>query len=144
MGIGKKFRDFFFLDEDDEYMEEEYMEETEREYTAPIKSQNQKVVSLASAQQATKMILMELRSYDDVQGVADHLTSRRAVVVNLQRIDREQAKRIVDFLSGTIYAIGGEIKTIGTNTFLCAPDNVGVSGAISVPFDEDTSAAKRW
>ena len=48
--------------------------------------------------------------------------------MNLQRIERDQARRIVDFLSGTVYAIGGDIQKIGTDIFLCTPDNVEVSG----------------
>ena len=51
--------------------------------------------------------------------------------MNLQRIQRDQAVRIVDFLSGTVYALGGDIQKIGTDIFLCTPDNVDVSGSIS-------------
>ena len=69
--------------------------------------------------------------YAEAQDIADHLKNRKAVVVNLQRIDHDQARRIVDFLSGTVYAIGGDIQKIGTDIFLCTPDNVEVSGYIS-------------
>ena len=50
------------------------------------------------------MVLSEPRVYAEAQEIADHLKNRRAVVVNLQRIQHDQAKRIVDFLSGTVYA----------------------------------------
>jgi len=63
--------------------------------------------------------------------IADHLKNRKAVVINLQRIGHDQAKRIVDFLSGTVYAIGGDIQKLGANIFLCTPDNVDVAGTIS-------------
>ena len=53
------------------------------------------------------------------------------MIVNLQRIDKEQGIRIIDFLSGTVYALGGDIQRIGTDIFLCAPDSVEVDGAIS-------------
>jgi len=67
------------------------------------------------------------------------------VVVNLQRIQRDQAVRIVDFLSGTVYALGGDIQKIGTDIFLCTPDNVDVSGSISDMMGEhDTTNVKRW
>lgn len=61
-------------------------------------------------QQSSKVILIEPRVYAEAQEVADHLVNRRAVLVNLQRIQHDQAIRIVDFLSGTVYAIGGDIK----------------------------------
>ena len=66
-----------------------------------------------------------------------NLKNKRATIVNLQRIDREQAIRIIDFLSGTVYALGGEIQRVGTNIFLCTPDNVEVSGEISEYLYED-------
>ena len=80
----------------------------------------------------------------DVQEVADHLNSKRAVVVNLQRIQRDQGKRIVDFLSGTVYAIGGDIQKVGTDIFLCTPANVDVSGNITgLSLDEEFEET-RW
>lgn len=65
-------------------------------------------------------------------------------MVNLQRIDHDQAKRIVDFLSGTVYAIGGDIQKIGMNIFLCTPDNVEVSGNISEFLQEHDIQNSRW
>jgi len=79
----------------------------------------------------TKMILLEPRAYSESQQIADHLKKRNAVVVNLKRVTPEQAKRIVDFLSGTIYAIGGDLKKIGGGIFLCTPNNVNVQGNIT-------------
>jgi len=58
----------------------------------------------------------------------------------------DQAKRIVDFLSGTVYAIGGDIQRIGQNIFLCTPDNVDVSGSISeiMQQEQEEYTDKRW
>ena len=65
-----------------------------------------------------KMILLEPRAYSESQQIADFLKSRNTVVVNLKRVTSDQAKRIVDFLSGTIYAIGGDLQKIGGSIFL--------------------------
>ncbi len=78
-----------------------------------------------------KMILLEPRAYSEAQQIADHLKKRNTVVVNLKRVTPEQAKRIVDFLGGTIYAINGKIQKIGGGIFLCAPNNVSVQGEIT-------------
>ena len=78
-----------------------------------------------------KMILLEPRAYSESQQIADHLKKRNTVVVNLKRVTPEQAKRIVDFLSGTIYAIGGDLQKIGGGIFLCTPNNVSVQGKIT-------------
>lgn len=147
MSIKSKFKTFFFLEDEYDDQDQEYIEE-ERE---PVKSgrqtsqkQNQNVVSLQSLQKSSKMVLLEPRVYAEAQDIADHLKNRRSVVVNLQRIEHDQAKRIVDFLSGTVYAIGGDIQKIGSNIFLCTPENVEVSGNISeIMYDHDFQD-KRW
>lgn len=78
-----------------------------------------------------KMILLEPRAYSESQAIADHLKSRNSVVVNLKRVTSDQAKRIIDFLSGCIYAIGGTMQKIGVGIYLCTPKNVNVQGKIS-------------
>jgi FtsZ-interacting cell division protein YlmF len=82
-----------------------------------------------------KLILLEPRAYSESQQIADHLKNRHTVVVNLKRVTTDQAKRIVDFLSGTVYAIGGDLQKIGGGIFLCAPKNIKVDGKITG--DED-------
>ena len=86
--------------------------------------------------EGTKLILLEPRAYSESQQIADHLKNRHTVVVNLKRVTTDQAKRIVDFLSGTIYAIGGDLQKIGGGIFLCAPKNMNVQGKIST--DEES------
>ena len=79
----------------------------------------------------SKMMLLEPRAYSESQQIADYLKKRNAVVVNLKRVTPDQAKRIVDFLYGTIYAIDGDIQKLGGGIFLCTPNNVVVDGKIS-------------
>lgn len=78
-----------------------------------------------------KMMLFEPRAYSESQQIADYLKGRSSVVVVLKRVTPDQAKRIVDFLYGTIYAIGGSIQKLGGGIFLCTPNNVNVEGKIS-------------
>lgn len=78
-----------------------------------------------------KMILFEPRAYSESQQIADYLKSNNAVIVNLKRVTPDQAKRIVDFLSGTLYAIEGGLQKLGGGIFLCTPLNVPVEGKIS-------------
>ena len=59
----------------------------------------------------------------------------------MKRVTSEQAKRIIDFLSGTVYAIGGDLQKIGSGIFLCTPKNVNVEGTIS---DEDNSKKQQY
>ena len=84
-----------------------------------------------------KMILLEPRAYSEAQQIADHLKKRNTVVVNLKRVTSDQAKRIMDFLSGTIYAIKGNIQKIGSGIFLCTPNNINVQGKITDDTEKD-------
>lgn len=165
MSIKSKIKTFFFL-EDEDYEEEQvnYQEEPRepaRNYKQPVQhthsqhnhnqhiqqqqpKNGQNVVSLQSIQKSSKVFLVEPRVYAEAQDIADQLKNRRAVVVNLQRIEKDQGKRIVDFLSGTVYAIGGDIQKIGTDIFLCTPDNVEVSGNISQILQDAEYENTRW
>ena len=113
MALGTKLKKIIvdeIDEEDDEVMEE-----------------NGKVSSAVSG----KMILLEPRAFSESQQIADHLKNKNTVVVNMKRVTAEQAKRIIDFLSGTVYALGGDLQKIGTGIFLCTPKDVNVEGAIS-------------
>lgn len=146
MTIKSKLKTFFFLD--DEYDDND--NDTQYENVEPIKPSKQpapkpqNVVSLQSVQKSSKVILVEPRVYAEAQDITDHLKSRRSVVVNLQRIGREEGRQIVDFLSGAVYALGGDIQKVGSSIFLCTPDNVEISGNISELIKEQDFLDKRW
>lgn len=139
MSIKNKFRTLFSV-EDEEYYEEYQPYEAEEQLTRSEKHEKQdkkNVVSLKSVQSQIKVVLSEPRSYDETQDIADHIVNRRSVVINLQRVDYEQAKRIVDFLSGTVYAVSGDIQKLGPHTFLCTPDNVEITGSITQMVEDE-------
>lgn len=96
-----------------------------------VVTMNQSASTGYSNYENSKMCLFEPRVFSDTQDIADELKNRRATLVNLQRIDKVSAKRIIDFLSGTVYAIGGDIQRVGADIFLCTPDNVEVAGSIT-------------
>ncbi|MGY3713995.1 cell division protein SepF [Sutcliffiella cohnii] len=153
MSIKTKIKSLFALDDEYEYKEQEVYEEEEvepRKTRSSIHQNNgqSNVVSLQSVQKTSKVILMEPRSYSEATDIADHLKNRRAVIVNLQRAHQEEARQIVDFLSGTVYAISGEIQKVGVNIFLCTPDTVDVAGSITEFLQHDNQSnnteIKRW
>jgi cell division inhibitor SepF len=135
-----RFMSFLGLQEEEEIVERERISQDEDEYEpAPVetrKNQRGNVVSIHS-QKNVKVVLYEPRSYDEAQEIADHLRSHRTVVINLQRVRNDQAMRIIDFLSGTVYALGGGISKIGGNIFMCTPDPVEIQGAITEILGDD-------
>lgn len=106
--------------------DEERLSSAEDEY---YKSEPEESVSAGG--NTNKMILLEPRAYSESQQIADHLKNRNSVVVNLKRVTSDQAKRIIDFLSGCIYAIGGNMQKVGIGIYLCTPKNINVQGKIS-------------
>ena len=119
MGLVKKVKDWFQQDS-----ESETIEPIADEYYSL--SQEQLIDNGGS-----KMVLLEPRAMSESQQIADHLKNRDTVVVNLKRVTKEQAKRIIDFLSGTIYAISGDMEKIGRGIFLFTPNNVSGEGKIT-------------
>lgn len=120
-----KLKGFFGMSEGAESMGSQ--EGDNAYYTAPRESTSEE----GGTPGGSKMMLLEPRAYSESQQIADYLKQRNAVVVNLKRVTPEQAKRIVDFLSGTLYAIGGDLQKLGGGIFLCTPNNVNVEGKIS-------------
>ncbi len=136
MGVMNKIMGYLGLSGEETYDDysDRAQSKQEVEYEEPVaanKKARNNVVSLQHAKEQVKMVLVEPRAYDEVQEIADHLRSRRPVIINLQRVSGEQGKRIIDFLSGTVYALNGDIQKVGLNIFMCAPDNVDIQGTIS-------------
>lgn len=118
---------------EDEQEQKPKVEETELSKGRKSTSSSNNIVNLPTAQKQMKVMVVEPFAFDDAQHVADHLKNRKPVVVNFENCDKEVAKRMIDFISGTTYALGGSIQKIGNNIFLCAPNNVDVAYS---PHDE--------
>lgn len=145
MSFKDKFKNFFNTEEEYEYVEEYEEDSASSLPSVPSSKEKKNVVNLSAVQQsASKVILCEPESYNEVQEIADHILNKRAVVINLQNMDQHQAKRIVDFLSGTVYAVNGDIQKTGMATFLCVPENIDVSGTISKSSMQDAEFNKGW
>ncbi len=124
--MGKdKFKAFFGGNRDDDDENRDNIKVNEDDYYEAKRE------AFSDISGSNKMILFEPRAYSESQQIADYLKKRNAVVVNLKRVTPDQAKRIVDFLSGTLYAINGGLQKLGTGIFLCTPNNVDVEGSIT-------------
>lgn len=113
------------IEEEEQVKVEEFESKTKK--AALVTSSN--VVNLPSAQKQLKVMVVEPLSFDDAQHVAEYLKNRKPVVVNFEHCDDDLSKRMIDFISGTTYALSGSIQKIGNHIFLCAPNNVDVSFA---------------
>lgn len=79
-------------------------------------------------QAANKIIIIEPRAYSEAMKIAKHIMNGESVLVNFHQIEEYQARRIVDFLTGTVYAENGDIKRVGNEIFLCTAQGVEIDG----------------
>ena len=86
-----------------------------------------KVVNIHATAQL-QVILVKPEIFPDTKQIADHLNSKKTVVLNLESTTPDVARRIIDFLGGVAYANGGNIKPVANNTFIITPYNVGFVG----------------
>lgn len=140
MGYGKKIKDWFTDEIDDDTVDEGYTEEEYEPKTSIFEQAHSKKTSEAvnafNANKDSHLILFEPRAYSEASEIGTFLKQKRAAVVNLHRLQKEQSKRFIDFLTGVIFAIDGDIQQIGPKIFLCTPKNIGVSGNITMDENE--------
>lgn len=75
-----------------------------------------------------QVILVKPERFEDARTIADHLNSKRTVVLNLESTNKDVSRRLIDFLSGVAYANHGQIKRVANSTFIITPYNVAIEG----------------
>lgn len=136
-----------FSNEEDYYEDEGYDQQSYQEQPQPQPVQQQANTSQqqrftrpsTTTQQAnsdfnganSKIALFEPKVYSDSRAIASQILGGEAVIVNFTQIDEAQAKRILDFLGGAVYAVNGEIERIGQSIFLVTPNTFEISGTLT-------------
>lgn len=147
MGFSDTFKKLVGIEEIEEgFDEEELKAEKERlskesarkssvsEYKAPKASSNEtpkavpieRRVSVAGTS-AFKLVVIEPKSFEECPKLVDSLKGRRPVIINLEKIETETAKKIFDFLSGATYALNGNVQKVANNIFIFAPESVDIA-----------------
>lgn len=83
------------------------------------------VLNMAGKQE---VVLFHAKTFDDAAKAADELRKRKAVILNMENVDKSLTRRVVDFLSGSVYALDGSVKKIAQCTYLFCPHNMAVVG----------------
>ena len=141
--IKRKLIDFGILEKEEEELDE--VENIFKSKEAPVKEPREmkdpkeiresfsstpkkgKIVNIHTTTQL-KVVVVHPVAFEDSKEIADHLKTKKPIVVNLENIDREVAKRIIDFLSGAVYSLDGNIQKISNGIFLIVPYNMGIMG----------------
>ena len=75
-----------------------------------------------------EVVLYHAKTFDDAAKAADELCKRKAVILNMENVDKALTRRVVDFLSGSVYALDGRVKKVAQSTYLFCPHNMDVTG----------------
>ncbi|WP_345757651.1 cell division protein SepF [Ligilactobacillus salivarius] len=104
----------------------------------PEKDNNRQVMSLMSSknnsttvQREQKIMVFDPSVFSDVKNIGKMILNGRAVIVNFRKMDENQSHRVIDFLSGLIFAVNGDMQRIGEKIFLCTPKNFKIEGDLS-------------
>lgn len=81
-----------------------------------------------SSSNKQEVVLFRPNSFNDTSKAADDLRSHKAVIVNMENVDKAMARRVVDFLSGCVYALDGDVKKIAQSAYLFCPHNMDIVG----------------
>ena len=145
MGVFTKFKDlmgFEEYEEDDEieeaddYKQHNYYDrkpvEPRSSTIASSKFESSNVVpmqnrTVKAITNAFKLVVIEPNGFDECPKLVDSLKGRRPVIINLEKIETETAKKIFDFLSGATYALNGNVQKVANNIFIFAPESVDIA-----------------
>ena len=92
-----------------------------------VRMDHSAAAAAAAAGKSLRVMVLEPRSFDEVQSIAESLRSGQAVIVNVEETDRDTARRLMDFLAGALYVLGGTVQRIGGNIFMAAPAGVDIA-----------------
>ena len=95
------------------------------------------VLNMSSGKQ--EVVLFHAKTFEDAAKAADELRRRKAVILNMENVDKSLTRRVVDFLSGSVYALDGRVKKVAQSTYLFCPHNMDVVGDLETIQSESDS-----
>lgn len=131
MGIGdaaEEDEEIFEEKQEEFYTPEPKFKTTESSYNHS--SRKSKVVNIHATTQL-KVVVLQPTTYSDATEIAGHLKTKKPVVVNLEKLDKETARKIVDFLSGAVFALDGSMQKVSNGILLLVPYTMGIMGDFS-------------
>lgn len=105
-------------------------EDEEEEKVEPFVKRKSKVVSLPNSSQV-KVVILQPNSFEQSQEICEHLKEKKSVIVNLEFVDKDVARRIIDFVSGAVYGLDGNISKVSNSIFLIAPYNYEITNEVA-------------
>ncbi len=114
--------------------EEEEVEEDRKFFGRKNNSNNNKIVNMPQTQmqgQAIKMVISQPTTFEQSDEICSFLKEKKSIIVNLEYVNKDVARRIVDFISGGVYALNGYIQKVSNSIFLVAPSNYEITNEMA-------------
>ena len=128
--LGVDNEEDFDYDADYENASVPYTEEKENTTNiAPVTTKKNKVVGMPGMQQV-KVIISQPSTFEQSEEICEHLKEKKSIIVNLEYVNKDVARRIVDFISGAVYGLDGNIQKISNSIFLVAPFNYEITNEV--------------
>ncbi len=129
MGNMDKFLNWIGISDTNGEDEDEILTAPQAEPEEPVipAGKRGKVVNIHTSAQL-KVVVVQLTCFEDARDIADHLKAKKPIVINLEKLDKDVSRRVVDFLSGAVYGLDGNIQKVANGIFLIAPYTVGIMG----------------
>lgn len=124
-----KVKYFIGLDVFEEEEENEEIQIEEDDILPVLNNKKNKVVNIHTKSQM-KVVIYEPNNFEEAPSIVDNIRNRKPVIINLENLDSELAKKFFDFLNGAIYALDGNIQKVSSGIFILAPNNVDISGNV--------------
>ncbi len=119
-------------EDEDIYDYENEDEEEDKRIFGKRNNNNNKVVNMQQGQQnAIKMVISQPTTFEQSDEICSFLKERKSVIVNLEYVNKDVARRIVDFISGGVYALDGYIQKVSNSIFLVAPSNYEITNEMA-------------
>jgi cell division inhibitor SepF len=136
MGLKGTLKRFFDLEETVNSSEDRLPAAHDERISKPVQDQHRleksgRIVAIKNVHQQNKVVLVEPKRFEEVEEIVGYLKNKQTIICSLQGTSKDQGQRILDFIGGTSFALNGQIRKIGKNTFLFAPEQVDISGMIS-------------
>lgn len=135
-----RVNDFFYMDPAEDAAEEEFADPSpapaakkKHPQVQPAVEKNslrqKKVITMSEeARHKRKIMIVEPRAYGDAKEIANRLKQNETILVNFRSMDEKQARRVIDFLTGTVYSLAGDIRRVNQEIFLCTPPGIQIDG----------------
>lgn len=110
-------------------------EDEDMDYEEPVEEVRQpkklnKVVSIHGGQNQAKIVVVKPKCFSNSTAVADELKKRRPVVIDVGALDPDEARRVVDFIAGTVYGVDGNMQKVSGGIFIATPSQVDIMGEL--------------